>query len=363
MASIPQIRGALLEEVVLYFLVRSGYQLVGLGEDGTRNGRAGLEVRGRGTWHQIDALAVPIYSPAFMHPLRLLLEAKCYEGRPVDIRTLRAVVGTLLDINQNYFSEDIKGFDVQIQRYNYHAAVFSASGYTEGAQHYAAAHQVFIIDYSHVPAIRPVVDALYSIAAPDFANSRGNEVRVRMAELRRGFRTLLRDHSLVDLEHLLSDEGLRKFRRQLLRAVRSIGGSYYGMIEGIYPTHLLDRRPLSGLWLQRRREIPCEIRVSDDAQTWAFEPSGIPLESDLHFRLEFQLPRFIAQILRQRSHASREGRLQWMAIAQVKREYLTFIDVSGMVEENFVNLRLTLDQDWLDQYVERRRQQERRDNE
>ena len=46
MASIHQIRGALLEEVVLFLLAQSGFRRVQAGEEGTRNGPAGLEFEG-----------------------------------------------------------------------------------------------------------------------------------------------------------------------------------------------------------------------------------------------------------------------------------------------------------------------------
>src|SRR5437016_1513930 len=85
MACINQIRGGLLEEVVLLLLDRSGYRRVRVGEEGTRNGRAGLEVEGRGSHHQIDALVSPVHSHAFIYyPIRLMVEAKC-ETNPVGL--------------------------------------------------------------------------------------------------------------------------------------------------------------------------------------------------------------------------------------------------------------------------------------
>jgi len=54
-----QIRGMLLEEVALHLLRRSGYRTVDApGNDPTLcNVGAGLAVRGRGSEHQIDAIA------------------------------------------------------------------------------------------------------------------------------------------------------------------------------------------------------------------------------------------------------------------------------------------------------------------
>jgi hypothetical protein len=104
MASIYQIRGSLLEEVVLLLLARSGYRGVLVGEEGTRNGPAGLEVEGRGAAHQIDALVTPVHAHAFIYPIRLLVEAKC-EAKPFGLAVVRSVGGSVFDINQNYFNE------------------------------------------------------------------------------------------------------------------------------------------------------------------------------------------------------------------------------------------------------------------
>ena len=59
MAGLPQVRGMLLEEVILKFLEANGYTTVAnAGTDPTlRDGPAGLQVLGRGTKHQVDAIA------------------------------------------------------------------------------------------------------------------------------------------------------------------------------------------------------------------------------------------------------------------------------------------------------------------
>ena len=104
MASITQIRGLLLEEIVLYLLEKVGYRIINSGADGTRIGSVGLEVQGRGEWHQIDALAAFDYTPSFMYPLRLIVEAKCYNIRhPVQIEVASNSLGFLRDLTENYF--------------------------------------------------------------------------------------------------------------------------------------------------------------------------------------------------------------------------------------------------------------------
>jgi hypothetical protein len=152
------------------------------------------------------------------------VEAKCYENRPVDIRILRSVVGTIVDINQNCFSQPVGGTEVQVQRFNYHAAVFSSSSYTEIAQQYAAAHQVFLIDYRNVSLMEPVIDTLMGLDQQDFLEH-------SITRIRQSFRQYLRDENLAGIEGVLSRAGMQKVLEKLTPAVGAIRGSYYGMIE------------------------------------------------------------------------------------------------------------------------------------
>jgi Restriction endonuclease len=352
-ASIPQIRGALLEEIVMLLLKRSGYRQVRAGEEGTRLGASGLEVKGRGSWHQIDAFVAPLHSHAFIHPIRLIVEAKCYEERTVDIRTIRAIVGTLMDIGQNYFSEQIEGMEVQVQRFNYHAALFSTTGYSTEAQQYAAAHQVFLIEYTNIPTMVPVVRALFTLDEGDFTR----DGATRLHEIRQGFRDAASDLGLDDMVRGFTELGRAKLR-DLLPAVRTIAGSYFGMIEGIYAVHLLATHPIPPDLLMPNEPIRCRIRVSGDNRVWAFEPSGSEEGSPRFFRLEFQIPVFIAEILAARGRrAAEERQPEWLEIAQLKGERLRFVDVTGPIGERIVTFRLILDTGWLQEYINSRREQ------
>lgn len=118
-----------------------------------RAGPSGLEVRGRGTWHQLDAFAFWKYSPAFMYPLHLIVEAKCYVSNgPVGVGVPRNSVGVLKDISENYFTTTARSGDpLRGPRYNYTAAIFSTSGFTRPAVEYAVAHQVFLVQCDNVP--------------------------------------------------------------------------------------------------------------------------------------------------------------------------------------------------------------------
>ncbi|MCA8412837.1 MAG: hypothetical protein QJR04_20565 [Burkholderia multivorans] len=57
----------------MFLLNKIGYDTIDLNgaprrdSEQMRSGHSGLEVRGRGTWHQIDAFAIWRHSPAFMY--------------------------------------------------------------------------------------------------------------------------------------------------------------------------------------------------------------------------------------------------------------------------------------------------------
>ena len=81
----------LLEEAALHLLRRSGYKPVDAvnGDPTLRNVGAGLAVLGRGSEHQIDAIAdFQVFQP-FCHHQILLVEAKCYFQYKLGVETVR----------------------------------------------------------------------------------------------------------------------------------------------------------------------------------------------------------------------------------------------------------------------------------
>src|SRR5258706_5033918 len=98
-----QLRGALLEEAILFFLQSSGYEpITKVDADPTLAfGKSGLEVRGRGAFHQIDAIADFKVPPPFGNPQRLLLEAKFVTDK-IGLPTVRNAAGVLKDVAEGW---------------------------------------------------------------------------------------------------------------------------------------------------------------------------------------------------------------------------------------------------------------------
>ena len=347
---ISSARGIILEELVLYLLELVGYRVVSAGEEGTRAGHSGLEVQGRGEWHQIDALAAFDRTPAFMYPLRLMVEAKCYaRGRPVGIEVARNGVGVLKDISENYFTYmpvDPRAPEVQVSRFNYHSALFSTSGYTTGAQRYAIAHQIFLIQYEKVSLFAPVVDGLLTLLEEHLLDGLAGESEVS-TRLREEVRRVLAHQGDLgrSADSVLTEAGFDHLSNAIVHPLLQIRGSYFGMLQGRWPMHLLARNPLPEEAFIGRDEVMCRVygRASD---RWSFSPVEMREGQPGWFRLEFDIPEEIVGFVR----ASRTNPL---ALAQVKQSNFSFLDLVGKIGGIRRQVRLRLDEDWLGSYLER----------
>jgi len=336
---ISQIRGAIFEEVVLHLLTLVGYRIVKANEEGTRQGHSGLEVRGRGEWHQIDALAAFDRTPAFMYPLRLMVEAKCYRrGNRVGIEVVRNSVGVLKDISENYFTPPSRGKDdVYGPRFNYLSAIASTSGFTKNAQRYAIAHQVFLIQYKDIPLFMPIRDGLLGFEEahfrPEILNGRGDYDRL----LRKRVRELIKNPNTVPQGQveIFTEEGAIYFREAILQPLLDIKGSYYGALQGRWPVHLLSREDLPEQIFSGRDEVRCRIRRINGI--WGFEP----IEGKRSFRLEFSLPDQIARLIG-------EAEPDQEQIANIKEDCFSFVDITGKIGGILRNVRFSLDRTWME---------------
>jgi hypothetical protein len=167
-----QLRGALLEEAILYLLYASGYEpVLRVGGDETLElSTSGLNVRGRGEKHQIDAIADFVLSPPFSNPPRLLVEAK-FQRKNVGIPIVRNAVGVLKDVSEYWVGSPTGAGRMARSRYHYLYAVFSASKFTAPAQRYAFAHDIHLLPVRNSAFMAPVVTALEAVDAPRGQNS------------------------------------------------------------------------------------------------------------------------------------------------------------------------------------------------
>ena len=172
-----QAKGYLLEIVLSKLIEVNGYEVItesnipcepGVphGEKEIESKHNGLNVRGRGGYHQFDTLGTFKITPPFVYPLRLFVEAKCYASTKVGIDRVRMGVGILNDINTNYATVNLSTEQLSVKRYQYHYAIFSTSGFSKPAQRYAIAHKIHLIDLSSdvykdiINLIQQIIDEL-----------------------------------------------------------------------------------------------------------------------------------------------------------------------------------------------------------
>ena len=278
-----------------------------------------------------------------MYPLRLMVEGKCYqERRPVGLEVARNAVGVLKDIAENYFTVPARrGSVVQVPRYNYHSAIFSTSGFTSGAVEYSLAHQVFLIQYENVPVIQPLIDAIM-----DFDDSCVTIVGKRgLSEIRKLYRSALRDRSYqIDSPNLITANGLDLIETSMVQAARRIEGSYFGMLQGRWPMHLLTSEALPAQAFESDH-IRCRLTGYENGE-WKFTPLNFELGHPQWFELQFHLPEAIALLV---SESWGDGE----AVADIKQEHFSYINLSGKIGGIKRNIRIEMDREWINEYLER----------
>lgn len=165
-----QAKGYLLEIVLAKLLKVNGYDLVTSSDNEIRIlERNGLNVKGRGGYHQFDSLGTFRITPPFVYPIRLFLEAKFYASNKVGIDRVRMGIGILQDVNTNYSTVEMTSQELKLPKYHYNYALFSTSGFTDDAQRLAIAHKIYLMDlssgyYSWIrDFINQIVDRLFSI--------------------------------------------------------------------------------------------------------------------------------------------------------------------------------------------------------
>ncbi|UXR38019.1 restriction endonuclease [Staphylococcus simulans] len=181
-----QARGYLLEDVLEKLIEINGYEIITEDEDGVIERRYnGLNVVGRGGYHQVDSLGRLRYELPFIYQIRLFVEAK-YNSKKIGIDTVRQGIGLLSDINSSYKTVNIENDTLKVPLHNYNYVIFSASGFTKEARLLALAHKIYLVDLNDEDYkglkefIEVIVDELSCVCAKnngDIPNEQFEELR------------------------------------------------------------------------------------------------------------------------------------------------------------------------------------------
>jgi hypothetical protein len=309
-----QLNGKVFEEVVKYFLKRQGYFVVPdhmKGYYGIVKKGNGLNLKGRGCEHQIDALGQFEFQIPFVYPIRLISEAKYKEnikkdkiGTPV----IKNFVGCLKDISEFYSGDDYA--DLNKGRFTDCGVIFSTSSFTEGAQKYAYAQGVYLMQ---VPFIKDLIKEI----CIKIKNNNGD---------------------LSNIDQLIETSGVHKKYY------------YFGLASGLYPIAIASDGELPVNLFERKDEQQAQITYT----YWEDEERGNNHQNKkevLYFTIKlnnwngyFYMPRHIWE-KNMRLPDFKEK------VMNIKSKVLNYIDIPISLSNGDAKirriLRLTLDKAWL----------------
>lgn len=327
---IAQLRGYILEEALSYLIRTAGYKLlVDSSQDSTnlRPGSAGLEVRGRGGWHQADVLGQLEMNPAFTYPFRLFTEAKHHKEK-VHMPIVRNAVGIVTDVNQAILpikSEINLPFS---PAYHYVYAIFSASGFDPDAVRMATSYYISLVDLS-IDEYRYLLDSIHATAKAVLSQITPREGLVNDVRysLRRSLQTFPEDMRIeppnyqdgnfhMMLEGILSG---------LVNEIKGYDRLYVGTVNAPFIVVLKPDNPdrfekfaLKHTDTRHKVKINWSTTV-DKGRTWFITPVGAtPGEKySLSFRLPNELGNWIFKLEKDKQQKAMQAKLQYFSTINV----------------------------------------------
>ena len=208
------------------------------------------------------------------------------------------------------------------------------------------AHQVFLIQYENVPVIQPLINSIMEFDEACITSLGKSTI----SEVRKIYRNAIREQfAEVDIQQYITVRGLELINGGLVDSLSRIRGSYFGMLQGRWPLHLLTSDPLPESAFRTDR-IRCHVTGYETGE-WKFTPGDYQENENGWFELEFNLPETIARLVAE-NWGDRES------VANIKQEHFSYIDLSGIIGGIRRSVRLELDQEWINAYIRRLRQQD-----
>ncbi|PZO38900.1 MAG: hypothetical protein DCF19_15635 [Pseudanabaena frigida] len=343
MATIYAIRGLLLEEILLNLLSASGYLIVEKSSDDitleTRSPGV-LEVKGRGSNHQIDAIASFSISPPFSYPVRLLLEAKFY-NKKVGIDIVRNAVGVLKDVSE--FSAVVNN-KIFKPKYHYQYAIFTSSSFTKQAQEYAFAQDIYLIKLENNQYFYPVIEALKNLSYTDFSGENDKNIEIDLSGLRKNIRSSLKGNGKQGISRYCSRYNFNTENIcDIIDLNLELHNSYLGVLCNRFPIFLTASRDFNIEYLIQNPTI----RIYRDNNKWYIVKNNEEYlnldERDIIF--SFDLPVDLFKLYADNKMLSKNRALD------LKQEFMNSIQIifKGRDRDRNImsSLELKLDNDWL----------------
>lgn len=335
-----QAKGYLLEIVLEKLLRVNGYNVITQPDNcEIFNKGNGLNLRGRGGFHQFDSLGTLRVTPPFMYPLRIFLEAKFFsDSSKVGIDVVRKGVGILQDVNTNYSTVLMDDNELNFPRYNYNYTVFSASGFSKGAQLYAIAHKIYLVDLdSEFQMIKEGITNLVDWLSEEVG--RDEIPKEDFNAFADSFKEWLWNDDVNFYGEYENRESLDLIRADTNDKAIYLASTNSPQLIPLIPDD--DSRFKDSLRISPHQNV--EITWNEEDENWIVTGS----RTDIRFRLTFKLPEMFAEYIfsennhiQERAYNAKE---QWLS----KLTFIAFLD-----DENPTICTLTFDKNSTERLVD-----------
>jgi hypothetical protein len=329
------LRGYMLEVVVRRLLKINNFEVIADEEKGKIEFHGdNIEIKGRGTWHQIDSPCIYNKSIPFTYDLRLLAEVKFYKDK-VQKNRIREYIGVIKDISENYFIDENNTIDNQ-KRYTDIGVFFSANGFQIEAEKLAFAHGIKTISYKNNYAMSLIRDDILELEEKYlFAKKCVGKGNLRNF-MNLFFQLLERpnDNGLwEEFNQIFSpQEGARDRIILLSENISGVQSSFFGVTETNYFIHFLSFDLFPTYIFEESDEANCTIHYNQDNQFY------LKINKSQGERFYFTAP---PDLLKDVAFYNLSN------ILQQKGRHFKNIKVCITLENKQRNLVLKIDDEWL----------------
>jgi hypothetical protein len=256
--------------------------------------------------------------------LRLLVEAKSISRR-VGVDVVRSAHGVISDVSQFWVGS-------RPARYCYQYAVFADTEFSERAQDFAFAHNIYLLPLQRASFLRPVLDALRQISDSDFEElPKPVDGQNKIRSIRLQFRDALRDGVALEVAATDSVDRLAT----LVAAARAVRHGVLAVTPAGLPLFLVPGGDTD--LSQLPNEVSVAIRWNDDG--WLLEQRDGPAT------FSFDLPTVLFE------RYAEFGALSEASAVALKQNELATLTAWLFVLGVSRRIVFRLDQDWINQVL------------
>lgn len=335
-----QLKGYIFEVVIRHLLYLNNFEIITESVENRvqiRNNHH-IEIKGRGTWHQIDIPCLYKKSVPFTYDLRLLAEVK-FHTKEIQKEKVREFMGVIKDISENYFIEGDYSIENQ-NRYADTGAFFAANGFQLEAEKLAFVHGIKTISYKnnllmgHIKS--KILDLEKNHLRAENCISSGNRIKF-MDDLLNLLQNPNNNENLINFrEKYVIENGVEPLNDLILH-LNNIRTSFFGTTSTNFLLHFISYSEFPSRLFERVDEKKCLIRHTQSGNFY------LTIEGDeMETRFYFTAPEPLFKLI----FSSPQK------VASEKISHFEKIKVSITLNGIQRSLVLKLDQDWLSQFID-----------